>query len=104
MRRALLPASLAAFHQSDLDSRLAEEEAAFEAMRAALWERFPNQYVAIQGGVVVDQDAAYMTLVERMRERYPDDVAVLIEQVLPEPPPELQLRSALWRQSRDEEL
>jgi len=59
-----------------------QEVNAFEAMHAALWERYPYQYVAVYGGQVVDYDSNEWELLRRIEQKYPDKV-VMIDQVKP---------------------
>lgn len=55
---------------------------AFEAMHAMLWAKYPNQFVAIYQGQVVDYDNDEWALIHRIDQRYPDAV-VMIDQVKP---------------------
>lgn len=55
---------------------------AFEAMHATLWAKYPNQFVAIYQGQVVDYDNDEWALIHRIDQRYPDAV-VMIDQVKP---------------------
>jgi hypothetical protein len=71
------------------------EVAAFEAMHASLWSQYPQQYVAIRGGKVIDHDADEATLVERIDSQYPETI-ILIRQVLPQLPRPLVFRSPRW--------
>lgn len=75
------------------------EEAAFEAMRDSLWQQYPNQYVAIQHGVVIDHDADKYTLFQRVRAGRPVEEVVLLKQVTAEPKPPIRWRSD-WRLER----
>ena len=68
------------------------EIAAYEAMHAELWQQYPNRYVAIHQGQVVDHDADVVALVKRKRKKYANKV-VLVRQVLPELPKPLIFRS-----------
>ena len=68
------------------------EIAAFEAMHANLWSQYPQQYVALRGGKVIDHDADEVTVVERIDSQYPETI-VLIRQVLPQLPRTLVFRS-----------
>jgi len=63
--------------------RIQSEENAFRAMHAGLCAAFPNQYVAVYRGQVVDHDPDQLALFHRVEERYPD-APVLIRQVTPE--------------------
>ncbi|MDQ4076253.1 MAG: DUF5678 domain-containing protein [Chloroflexota bacterium] len=72
--------------------QMQQEEAAFEALHPTLLERYPDEYVAIHGGAVVDHDRDEIALVQRLDAHYPQQV-VLIRQVRPEGPPPLHFRS-----------
>lgn len=64
--------------------RIQREENAFRAMHAELRAAYPDQYVAVYRGQVVDHDPDQLALFRRVEERYPD-APVLIRQVTPEP-------------------
>lgn len=68
------------------------EEKAFDAMRTELLAKYPDQYVAVYQGVVVDHDKDQITLLGRVDEQYPDDI-VLMRKVSPHPPKTLRFRS-----------
>ena len=59
-----------------------DEVAAFEAMHAQLWQKYPHQFVAIYQGVVIDHDTDEMALIQRIDHKHPEE-AVLIRRVLP---------------------
>ena len=81
------------FHVSE-DSLLMEREVAiFEAKHKELYSHYPNQYIAMHKGQVVDHDDELMPLVKRRRQQYPNNEVVLIRQVLPELPKTLMFRS-----------
>jgi hypothetical protein len=61
---------------------MVREVDAFEAMHTELWKKYPEQFVAIYGGKVVDFDHDEWALICRIEEKYPDDV-VMIDQVKP---------------------
>ena len=63
--------------------KIQREDNAFCAMHAELRGRYPDQYVAVYRGKVVDHDPDQLALFRRVEERYPD-VPVLIRQVAPE--------------------
>jgi len=69
-----------------------QEVAAFEAMHAALWEKYPHQFVAVYGGQVVDYDVDEWDLLRRIDQRYPNEV-VMIDQVEPTIQREIVFRS-----------
>lgn len=72
-----------------------QEVAAFAVLHASLWSHYPNHYVAIYRGGVIDHDANEAALVERIDEQYPE-TTVLIRQVLPQLPQTLVFRSPRW--------
>ena len=82
------------------EDRMALEEEAFEAMRDALWQQYPDQYVAIQDGVVIDHDVDKQTLFQRVRAGRPPDEIVLLKQVTAEPKAPIRWHS-FWRLERE---
>jgi hypothetical protein len=80
------------FHISKDDPAMEREVAAYEAMHPQLWAEYPNQYVAVHQGSVVDVDYDKVALLSRKRKEYPNQV-VLIRQVLPELPKPFIFRS-----------
>lgn len=52
-------------------------------MHSKLREQYPDAYVAIYQGNMVDYDTSELELYKRIEEKYPHEV-VLIRQVLPE--------------------
>ena len=64
-------------------------------MHAELRNRYPDQYVAVYRGKVVDHDPDQLALFRRVEERYPD-VPVLIRQVAPEQEEVYTFRSPRW--------
>lgn len=68
------------------------EASAYQAMHAELWQHYPGQYVAIYQGAVVDHDKNEVKLLERVEQRYPEEV-VLIRQVQATLPGDLVVRS-----------
>ena len=80
------------FHVSEDTLLMDREVAKFEDMHAELWKQYPNQYIAMYQGQVIDDDHDLVTLALRIEEQYPDEV-VLIRQVLPELPKPLMFRS-----------
>ncbi len=81
-----------AFYVDEEMIAMQREEDAFDAMRAELLEKYPDQYVAVYQGVVVGHDADQLALLGRVAEPYPDEV-VLMRQVSPHPPKILRIRS-----------
>lgn len=69
-----------------------QEVAAFEAMHAALWEKYPHQFVAVYGGQVVDYDVDEWRLIARLDQSHPDEI-VLVRQVEAELPGDLVFHS-----------
>jgi len=68
------------------------EVKAFEAMHDQLWQNYPEEYVALYAGKVVDHDRDEQALVARIEAQFPAEV-VLIRQVLPTLPADLVFRS-----------
>ena len=68
------------------------EQAAYEAMKEKLVKQYLGQYVAIFRGQVADQDADEMTLIRRVKQRFPGET-VHIRQVTNEPERILRFRS-----------
>jgi len=64
--------------------QLLQEQQAYEAMHPTLWATYPNQFVAILGGKVVDRDQDELALLQRREENFPTQV-VLIKQVTASP-------------------
>ena len=71
------------FLRDEARRMMQEESDAFRRMHADLLARYPNEYVAIHEGQLVDHDVDQLALLARIEGRYPD-VPVLIRQVLPE--------------------
>ena len=61
--------------------KMQRETDVFRAMHAELRGRYPDQFVAIYRGRLIDHDADQLTLFRRVDERYPN-VPVLIKQIL----------------------
>lgn len=72
--------------------QLLQEQQAYEAMHPALWATYPNQFVAISGGKVVDRDQDELALLQRREANFPEQV-VLIKQVTANPVTTLYVRS-----------
>ena len=72
--------------------QLLQEQKAYEAMHPALWAKYPNQFVAIFGGKVVDRDQDEFALLQRRETNFPEQV-VLIKQVTASPITTLYVRS-----------
>jgi len=75
--------AIRSFLRAEADQILEREAQAFARMHAELLEKLPGEYVAIQGGELVDHDTDQATLYLRVTEQYPDEI-VLIRQVRPE--------------------
>lgn len=86
------------FYHDPRTQLMDREIAAFEAMQTALVTTYPEQYVAIFQGAVVDHDADKARLLARIDQSYPDDV-VLIRQVHHTPRPPFRLRSPRLQRS-----
>jgi len=61
-------------------------------MHDQLWQTYPEEYVALHVGKVVDHDRDEQALVDRIEARFSDGI-VLIRQVLPTSPADLIFRS-----------
>ncbi len=77
------------------DAEIEAERAAFLRLHPDLWEKYPEQYVAILGGKVVDHDADKVALFKRIDARYPG-VFVLMRQVRQEAEIVYRNHSARW--------
>lgn len=53
------------------------EEAAYQAMHAELWRKYPQQHVAIYQGELVDHDEDAAALYLRMRQQYPGEFVLM---------------------------
>src|SRR5262245_41504960 len=84
--------SFPVFYVDESRTQLEREVAAFEAMHAELWTHYPQQYVALYEGRVIDHDDDEVALLDRIDARYPGQV-VLVRQVLIQPQGELNFRS-----------
>jgi hypothetical protein len=78
--------------RQDARQRLSQEIEAYRAMHTDLLQHYPNAYVAVYQGKVVDHDLDQSALYLRIREQYPQEV-VLIRQVRPEIDRTLTIRS-----------
>jgi predicted transcriptional regulator len=76
----------------EAEKAIKHEIAAYHRMHAWLWEKYPNQHVAIYQGEIVDHDQDGATLSLRIYQRLPDEV-VLIRQVEAVPEREIRIRS-----------
>lgn len=65
---------------------------AYTQMHASLWRTFPDQWVAIHDGKLVDQDSDRVALYRRIRARY-GQTPVLVRQVQEEANPEIYIRT-----------
>lgn len=68
------------------------EEDAYTQLHPWLREHYPDQYVAIYGGELIDRDTDQIALYKRVRDRYPDEF-VWISQVKAAPIEEYVIRS-----------
>lgn len=87
-----LTRSFLLFYADQARESMEREVAAFEAMHAELWAKYPNLYVALNQGQVIDSDSDEMALLRRLDKKYGDEV-VLVRQVLRQPQGELRYRS-----------
>lgn len=84
--------SFPAFYVDPDQDKMQREVDAFEAMHAELWEKYPNEYVAVYQGQVIDHDMDEMVLIDRIRAIYPDEV-IMVDKVLPQLQREIVFRS-----------
>ena len=76
--------ALRRFLRQEARRRIQREENAYRAMHAELRGAYPDQYVAIFQGRVIDHDPDQLALLRRVDDRFPD-ATVLIRQIAPEP-------------------
>lgn len=81
--QALAEKAIRRFLRYEARRRIQREEDTFRAMHAELRSSYPDHYVAICCGQVIDHDLDQLALFRRVEERYPD-TPVLIRQVAPE--------------------
>ena len=74
------------------DEAVNDEQAAYHRLHPHLWATYPNHYVAILGGLLVDHDINGAALSERIEQLYPDQF-VLIRRVEQAPERILYFRS-----------
>lgn len=71
-----------------------KETEAFKKMHPQLWEEYPHQFVAVYQGKVIDHDKDFVTLANRIDQKYPyPEHIVLMREVEPDPDPVLYFRS-----------
>jgi hypothetical protein len=75
--------ALTQFLRDEARRTLQLEAGAFRAMHADLLDKYPNEYVAIHQGRVVDHDTNQLALFKRLDEQYPG-IPILVTQVTPE--------------------
>lgn len=90
------PQTAAALYVNPNRPAMQREEAAFQALLPELLTSYPDQYVALHGGQVVDSDADKVALVMRLDQAYPDTV-VLVKKVTAEPERALRMPSPRLR-------
>jgi hypothetical protein len=73
------------------------EEQAYQRLHSLLWQKYPDQHVAIYGGELVDHDPDGVALSLRIYQRFPDEF-VLITQVEADPDRPLQMCSPHFAQ------
>ena len=74
-------------------TQMQQEVAAFHALHPQLCLTHSGEFVAFRGGQLVDHALDFDTLLDRVRDRFGNDVIVMIDQVLPTLMPEIRLRS-----------
>ncbi len=80
------------FYLDPDQDKMQGEVDAFEEMHAALWEKYPNQYVAVYQGQVIDHDEDERALIKRIRAIYPDEI-IMVDKVLAQLQREIIFRS-----------
>lgn len=88
-------AGMTAPGSKQMDPEIEVEREAFLRLHPELWEKYPEQYVAISGGQLVDHDADKIALLARIEAQYPG-VFVLVRQVQPEAEIVYERRSVRW--------
>jgi hypothetical protein len=83
------------FLRAEARHRMRHETKAFRAQHAELLAQYPDQYVAIYQGQVVDHDADQLALLARVEKRYPD-TTVLIALITSEPEESYTMHSPRW--------
>lgn len=68
------------------------EEAAFLRLHPHLWQQYPEQYVAIYNGQLIDHDKDQVALFQRVKQKYPKEF-VWIAPVHEDPVEEYVMRS-----------
>jgi len=96
---ALVEQVLGQFLHTEAEQKMAQEIEAFRVMHSQLLAQYPNQYVAIYQGQLVDYDANQLALFLRVDKQYPNEV-VLIRQVLPEIDPVYTVHSTRFSRDR----
>lgn len=89
---ALLPINERNVPPSEPDPQVDREQAAYLQLFPQLKENYAGQYVAIQGGRLVDHDENFDVLFERIDDQYPDTF-VWMSQVENEPMRTIEFRS-----------
>lgn len=74
------------------EDQMAQEERAYQQLLSLLRERYLQQFVAIYQGTIVDHDLDELALLLRVEQQLPNRV-VLLKRVLPQPEPDLVIRS-----------
>ena len=74
------------------DKALRREIAAYHGLHPVLWQKYPNQHVAIYQEEVVDHDPDGVALSLRVYQRFPHET-ILIRQVEVAPEREIRIRS-----------
>ena len=59
------------------DPVVEQEREAFLKLHPMLWKQYPGEYVAIQGGKLIDHDMNRSALFSRINQKYPDQFVLL---------------------------
>jgi hypothetical protein len=74
------------------DQEVEQEREAYLKLHPVLWEKHPGEYVAIQGGKLIDRDVDRSALYSRINRQFPDQF-VLMRRVDAQPEMVYQFRS-----------
>ena len=59
------------------DEAVEREQMAYRSLHSHLWATYPNQYVAVFDGVLIDHDSDGAALSERIEQRYPEQFGLI---------------------------
>lgn len=79
-------------HANSTPDPMQAEIEAFTELHSTLWQNYPNQYVAIYQGKLIDHDPNKLSLFERIEKSHPNEF-VLMRPVQQQPTREFHFRS-----------